>query len=161
MYATYKISEMRNLFLLLVFSFCFTAQAQLEFTAATAKKTVETFFEGFHKGDTLLMRSVMHPDMQLNTTFKSKSQGYILDDGAVDGLLKAISDRPKEQVWKEELLDYKIEVDHTLANVWTPYSFSVNGKFSHCGANNFTLVATNEGWKIRYLIDSRKREGCE
>lgn len=161
MCATYKISEMRNLFILLAFGFCFSAQAQFLLTAETAKKTVDTFFEGFHKGDTLMMRSVMHPDMQLNTTFKSKTKGYMLDNDAVDGLLKAIADRPESQVWEEELLDYKIEVDHTLANVWTSYSFSVNGNISHCGANNFTLVATNEGWKIRYLIDSRKREGCE
>lgn len=151
---------MRNL-LCIAFILIFSkALSQPELTKSAAKQTVATFFEGFHKGDTIVMRSVMHADMKMNTTFKSKTKEYMLDEGAADGLLTAIANRPKDQVWDEQLLDYKIEVDHTLANVWTPYRFSVNGKFSHCGANNFTLIATEEGWKIIYLIDSRKREGC-
>ncbi len=57
---------------------------------------------------------------------------------------------------EEQLLDYKVSIDGNLAHVWTPYF--LNGSFSHCGANAFTLAKTSSGWKIVHLIDSRRRE---
>lgn len=77
--------------------------------------------------------------------FLSKTKDYILEAGTVNELLNTIANRPKEQVWEEKLLGYTIQINHTLANVWTPYSFSVNGNLSHCGANNFILVGTPRG----------------
>ena len=37
------------------------------------KATIDTFFEGFHKGDTILMKSVMMDEMILQTTFTNKA----------------------------------------------------------------------------------------
>lgn len=53
-----------------------------------------------------------------------------------------------------------VKIDGPLAIVWTPYRFYYNGKFSHCGVNSFQLVRFNGAWKIQYLIDTRRREGC-
>jgi len=36
------------------------------------KANIDTFFEGFHKGDTTLMKSVMMDKMLLQTTFINK-----------------------------------------------------------------------------------------
>jgi len=54
-----------------------------------------------------------------------------------------------------------VKIDGPLAIVWTPYKFYFNGKFSHCGVNSFQLVRFNGVWKIQYLIDTRRRAGCE
>ncbi|HUM64696.1 MAG TPA: hypothetical protein PLV32_02570, partial [Chitinophagaceae bacterium] len=53
-----------------------------------------------------------------------------------------------------------IRVDGPLAIVWTPYHFYYNGRFSHCGVNSFQLVRFEGVWKIQYLIDTRRRQGC-
>jgi hypothetical protein len=79
----------------------------------------------------------------------------------MDGFIKAIGSRPDADKWEERLLDYKVKIDGNLAHVWTPYEFWLNDKFSHCGANAFTLAKTDEGWKIVHLIDSRRRSSCK
>ena len=148
----------------LLFLLCMSLTAQglaQEFTKEDAIKVVDTFFDGFHKGDTTIMRSVLLKEVALNTVYTAADGDKRLNQGSVDRLLIAIADRPEDQVWKEELLDYKVEIDGDLAQVWTPYRFSVNGNFSHCGANSFTLVNTNDGWKIQNLIDSRRKATCD
>jgi len=135
--------------------------AQDNFTQEQAQGVVDTFFEGFHKGDSTMMRSVMAPNMISQTVFSDKQGNHRLVEGSPDEFLKAIADRPADQVWKEMLLSYEVQIDGNLANVWTPYEFYLNENFSHCGANQFTLARTNEGWKIVHLIDSRRRSSCK
>ena len=67
---------------------------------------------------------------------------------------------------KPGMADERIEVslvqsDGKIAQVWTKYEFWLNGTFSHCGTNAFTLVNTSKGWKIQYVLDTRYREGCK
>lgn len=128
---------------------------------AQVKSVIETFFEGFHKGDTTLMKSVMMPKMTMQTTFyNKKGEGVFKDDGGSANLLKAISERPDDQKWDERLLDFNIQIDANMANAWVDYEFWFNGNFSHCGVNSFQLVKTEGKWRIIYLIDSRRRKGC-
>ncbi|MBD0822536.1 nuclear transport factor 2 family protein [Aestuariibaculum marinum] len=126
-----------------------------------AKYAVDTFFEGFHKGDTTLMKSVMMDNVILQTTFTNKEGNAVLVTDKPEKLLKAIATRTSDQKWDERLLDYNIQVDGTMANVWTPYEFWYNDTFSHCGVNNFQLFKDNGDWKIIYLIDTRRRQGCK
>jgi len=134
--------------------------SQSTFQSEEAKKIVDTFFEGFHKGDTLLMKSVLEPKVTLQTAFTNREGNPIVVNEDATKLLIAIAQRPSDQVWDERLLDYTVQIDGNLAHVWTPYEFWFNGNFSHCGANAFTLAKTESGWKIVHLIDSRRKEGC-
>ena len=134
---------------------------QSSFSQVDAKQVIDTFFEGFHKGDTLQMNSVLTSDTVLQTAFTDGQGNDRISSMPVSNLLKAIAERPTDQVWDERLLDYKIQLDGNLAHVWTPYEFWANGSFSHCGANAFTLAKTEKGWKIIHLIDSRRRSSCK
>ena len=125
------------------------------------KAAVDTFFEGFHKGDTLLMKSVMTDNLLLQTTFKDQDGKNILVTENRSKLIEAIASRPEDQKWDERLLAYNIQIDGSMANVWTPYEFWLNGVFSHCGVNNFQLFNDSGQWKIIYLIDTRRKEGCD
>lgn len=145
---------------LLFLCFTITIHAQATFSEKDAKQLVETFFEGFHKGDTTLMRSVLAKDVRLQTASANKEGVAQLSDASIDGLLTAIANRPEDQKWEEKLLGYTIHKDGNLAHVWTPYQFWFNGNFSHCGANSFTIAKTEAGWRIIHLIDSRRRNGC-
>lgn len=130
------------------------------FSETDAKAVIDTFFDGFHQGDTILMKSVMAPDMVLQTAFATKDGSNELRSDSANKLLTAIATRTEDQKWDERILDYMVQIDGNLAHVWTPYEFWFNDNFSHCGANAFTLVNTNEGWKIIHLIDSRRKSSC-
>ncbi|MEZ4778625.1 MAG: nuclear transport factor 2 family protein [Flavobacteriaceae bacterium] len=152
---------MKFLFLSAFLFFSIATFGQNSFSEEAAKQLVTTFFEGFHKGDTLLMKSVMVENLPNQTVFTTKQGEAKVMDGNMSEFLKAIASRPADQIWEEKLLDYKVQIDGNLAHVWTPYEFWLNGTFSHCGANAFTLAKTETGWKILHLIDSRRREGCK
>ncbi len=134
--------------------------SQNDFSEKEAKQIIDVFFEGFHKGDTLLMKGVMADEMILQTAYSDKEGNNKIRSESAEGLLTAITNRPDSQKWDERLEDYKIQIDGNLAHVWTPYQFWVNDIFSHCGANAFTLAKTNDGWKIIHLIDSRRKADC-
>ncbi len=127
---------------------------------AKVKAAIDTFFEGFHKGDTIMMKSVMMGKFITQTAFKDKDGKDVLRSGESTDLVKAIGNRPSDQKWDERLLDYIIKVDNNMANAWTPYEFWRNGDFSHCGVNSFQLFNDNGQWKIIYLIDTRQLTGC-
>ncbi|WP_055443364.1 nuclear transport factor 2 family protein [Lacinutrix himadriensis] len=147
------------LFLVMIISGSIVAQqnnAQEE-----VKTTIETFFEGFHKGDTTLMKSVMTDKLITQTAFKNKEGKDILVTEEASKLIKAVATRLADQKWEERLLDFKIQVDGNMANAWVPYAFWFNDAFSHCGVNSFQLFHDNGQWKITYLIDTRRKEDCQ
>ena len=152
---------MKFLFLSAFLFFSIATFSQNSFSENDAKQLIDTFFEGFHKGDTLLMKSVMVENLPNQTVFTNREGKAKVMDGNISDFLNAIASRPADQIWEEKLLDYKVQIDGNLAHVWTPYEFWLNGTFSHCGANAFTLGKTEGGWKILHLIDSRRREGCK
>lgn len=123
---------------------------------------IKTFFEGFHKADTLLMKSTMADNLIFQTASKNKEQKDILKQDDVAGFIKVIgSGRPVKEKWEERISSYTIKVDGNMANAWTEYEFWLDGKFSHCGVNSFQLFHDNGTWKIIYLIDTRRKSSCE
>ncbi len=124
------------------------------------KQAVDTFFEGFHKGDTALMKTVMADKILMQTAYKNKEGKDILVTDDSNKLITAIADRPEDQKWDERLSGYSIQVEGNMANAWTPYEFWFNGEFSHCGVNSFQLFKDGDQWKIIYLIDTRRRSDC-
>lgn len=124
------------------------------------KKTVIKFFDAFHKQDSIAIKELVSKDLKLQSIGKSKEGFTQLRNEEFSAFLKSIVSIPKDQKFEEKLLDFKIRVDGDMANAWTPYEFWFNGKFSHCGVNSFQLVKLEGVWKIIYLIDTRRREGC-
>lgn len=124
------------------------------------KKTVIKFFDAFHKQDSIAIKELVSKDLKLQSIGKSKEGFTQLRNEEFSAFLKSIVSIPKDQKFEEKLLDFKIRVDGVMANAWTPYEFWFNGKFSHCGVNSFQLVKLEGVWKIIYLIDTRRREGC-
>jgi len=139
----------------------FSGFSQDGFSETDARNLIDIFFEGFHKGDTLLMKSVMAEGMVMQTAFSDNEGNNKVKSDSSSGLLKAIADRSDSQKWDERLESYTVQIDGNLAHVWTPYQFWFNDTFSHCGANAFTLAKLNDGWKIVHLIDSRRKADCK
>src|SRR5688500_16325333 len=68
----------------------------------------------------------------------------------------------KEQVIKERMREKQtnVQINGHIAAVWAPYDLWINDKFSHCGVDVFTLLKTNDGWKIATCSYTIDRSGC-
>jgi hypothetical protein len=97
----------------------------------------------------------------MQTVYKTKEGKDVLVTDEPGKLITAVANRPSDQKWEEKILGYSVQVDGNMAHVWTPYEFWFNGDFSHCGVNSFQLFHDNGTWKIIYLIDTRRRQGCQ
>ncbi|MCM0060388.1 MAG: nuclear transport factor 2 family protein [Algoriphagus sp.] len=97
----------------------------------------------------------------LMQTVQQKPEGTTVGSNSVADFVKRIANTPAGTVLDERILSYHIKVDGAMASAWTPYQFYVNETFSHCGVNSFQLVKMSEGWKIVYIIDTRRKEPCQ
>ena len=150
---------MRHFCFTLFFAFLCGAPllAQKEAKPEKAIKTViNRFFEGLEKGDSALLRSTCTTAPVFQTYRKDK-----------DGQLKVFTEdfndfvafvgTPSKDKYKEAIKFDAIHAEESLASVWTPYTFYINGKASHSGTNSFQLVKTGAGWKIQYILDTRRK----
>ena len=65
-----------------------------------------------------------------------------------------------KDAWLERIWDPK-QLEHaSIAVLWAEYDFHLNGKFSHCGIDSFSLLKTSSGWKIAAISDTRETAGC-
>ncbi|SRX54948.1 hypothetical protein [Aequorivita sp. CIP111184] len=145
------------LFSVFISTICFSQEA---LSTANGKIIVDIFMNGYQVGDTLKMKSVMHPNMTMQRAYLSNEQENVLLYIKSSELLKYAATTGKAQVWEEKLTDYIVNSDGNLAHVWASYEFYKDGKFSHCGANSYTLVYTDESWKILNIIDSVRIGSC-
>ena len=120
------------------------------------QKTIEIFFEGFHSKDTAKIHSVCADKIILQSIAEG-TKGPRLSKESVKEFYISIATMPKDAIFQEKILSYTIQVDGTMAHVWTPYEFYMDGKLSHKGVNAFTLFKENGIWKIIYLIDTRRK----
>jgi len=62
----------------------------------------------------------------------------------------------EERMWNPE-----VKIHGRIAMVWTPYDFHNDGELSHCGIDVFTLLATEDGWRIAGVAFTVEPTGCE
>lgn len=125
------------------------------------KNTVNDFFKSFHAQDSVGMQKIVHTNVVLQTIGAGKDGVQRIRTENFDDLIRSITSFPDSVKFEERILDYSIQIDGAMANAWTPYEFWLNNEFHHCGVNSFQLFKEEEKWKIIYLIDTRRREGCE
>lgn len=143
---------MKNYLTLLVLLISSLLQAQNK----EVQQTIETFFEGFHQRDSIKIKSVCADAMILQSISEGKKETK-LENEKPSEFYKSIAAIPSSMQFQEKILSFNIQVDGTMAHVWTPYEFYVNGKLSHSGVNAFTLFKEDNVWKIIHLIDTRRK----
>ena len=125
----------------------------------SVKAVVNNLFRAMKNSDGVLLKSVF-ADSAILQTIETKTGKTMVKNEAVAGFIESISKLPVGAADEQVIFDM-VKIDAALASVWTPYKFYFNGKFSHCGVNSFQLLRLNNEWKIQYLIDTRRRAGCE
>ena len=146
---------MKKLLLLLLFVPLVSCNQNLE--KEKLKSVVETFFEGFHNKDSLVINSVIDNSFNINSTSFKENDGILRNING-DNFVSAIISRADSPVWKEKLLSFNIKIDGPLANVWVDYEFWVDDKLNHCGVNSIHLLKKKSGWKIFNISDSRRKD---
>lgn len=146
------IANYRLLLLLLLLSFH-------PLSAQHPKEVIETFFEAFHQKDTTSLKDFFMHDARL-TSVQNSLDGVKAKEESVEDFIKAIGSIPDDLSFEERLLDFNVVDASGMTLVLTPYEFYVNGRFSHCGTNVFTLVKKESKWKILALYDTRNKS-CE
>jgi hypothetical protein len=134
-----------------------SASAQTE--EEKVKAPILVLFDGMRKSDSSMIRAAFAPTAVLQTVAKNKEGVVSVRTDAVNDFVLSVT-KPHTDIYDERITFEMIKIDADLATVWTPYKFYVGEKFSHCGVNSFQLVRINGAWKIQYIIDTRRREGC-
>ena len=148
---------MRTLLISLTILTCLPVQAQT--AEDSVKAVVNSLFTAMKNADAEMMKSVMAADAVLQTVSKNKEGQVVVAGENMADFISSVSKLPKGAADERITFDV-VKIDGALALAWTPYQFYYNGKFSHCGVNSFQLVRFTDGWKIQYIIDTRRKGGC-
>ena len=139
------------------------AQAQPAADTSAARDAVlavvERLFDGMRASDSTAVRAVFDDGARMQSV-GHEDGAPLLRTGSVDRFVEAVG-RPHDAVWDERIWDPVIQTDGAMAMAWTPYAFYRGDTFSHCGVNAIHLIRRTDGWKIFYLVDTRRQEGCE
>jgi hypothetical protein len=145
---------------LLIFSKISHAQSiQGSADTAAIKQTINTFIDAMRKGDSTLLRSTFPNGMILQMISNDKDGKAILSTKDVNNFVKTIG-TSNAGVYDERIVYGAIKIDGSLASIWTPYKVYHVDQFSHCGVNVFQLMKTAEGWKVIYIVVTRRTDNC-
>ena len=139
---------------------CFSINAKAQSSEDSVKAAVNKLFEGMKNADAKLVTDAFSDSAILQTISRDKDGKTIIKSEQVENFSEFVS-KQKKGAADERISFETIKIDGPLAIAWTPYNFYYEGKFSHCGVNSFQLVRMNGQWKIQYLIDTRRRQGCK
>jgi len=123
------------------------------------KQAVNNLFFGMKNGDSTLAASAFSKNSILQTIVNKDGKNTVRTE-SVSEFIKFIG-APHSQKYDERIVFTNILIDGPLASVWTDYQFYVDEKFSHCGVNSFQLVKGENGWRIVYIIDTRRKDQCK
>jgi hypothetical protein len=133
-----------------------SAQAQSSNSERDAVlKTVQTFFDTMTAKDVEGARKILQPQGRFHAMRmrdgKPDVRAFSNEEYFAD--LKASQQEMRERIWTPD-----VRISGLIASVWAPYDFWLDGKFSHCGVDQFDLIKTEEGWKIAggvYTLESK------
>ncbi len=115
------------------------------------------FLEALSVADTATLARLLVPQAMI----------YSLREGAAGSSMGAVSRVAfleslggEDQELLERMWNPTVQVQGRVAMVWTPYDFHLNGEFSHCGIDVFTMLKGAEGWQVASITYNVVREGC-
>lgn len=126
---------------------------------AAVKTTINLLFDGMRNSDTTMLKKAFATNNTMQTIVKTKDGKAVVRTESLANFIKSVG-TPHSEKYDERIVFTKILIDDNLASVWTDYQFYIGERFSHCGVNSFQLFKGDDGWKIIYLIDTRRKDNC-
>jgi hypothetical protein len=128
------------------------ARAQSDSAAVTA--VAQRLLDAINQRDATVARSVLAPGAQFMSTRAGAAPRRQSDSSFVQSLATTNA-RYLERMWSPV-----VRVKGAIADVWAPYDFHIDGKFSHCGVDTFTLLKGPSGWQIVSVVYTVEPTGC-
>jgi hypothetical protein len=151
-----------SIVLLLTASLATAAQAQAAPDRAADSVAVigvaQDLLRAISTRDTALARRLMLPGAQLASVQDPAgpaSAGRIQTDSQFVTMVGTAKQRFLERMW-----DPTVFLQGSLAVVRAPYDFHIDGKFSHCGVDVFTLVRSKGEWRVTHVVYTTQRQNC-
>jgi hypothetical protein len=148
---------MKHIFML-AFLFFFASNVNAQSAEDSVKAVIDKMFAAMKNADSKSLTECF-ADSAILQTVADKNGNVSVETDAVKAFADEIATLQKGDA--DERITYDVvRTDGALAIAWTPYNFYYKGQFSHCGADSYQLVRINGEWKIQYLIDTRRKQGC-
>lgn len=118
---------------------------------------VQRLFDAMAARDTASARALLLPGSQFVSARGDTTivRPRVQDDTSFLRMLATTKDRLLERFWQPTVM-----VDGSIATVWAPYDFHVNGAWSHCGIDVVTLLKVGEAWQVTGITYTVQRRGC-
>ena len=128
--------------------------------SAAVVAVVQRLFDAMSRRDTVAARALLLPGSQFISVRPAAANAPAAaprrqSDTTFLRSLASGRERLLERFWAPT-----VKVHGPLADVWAPYDFHVDGKFSHCGIDAFTLLRTASGWQIASIVYTVESAGC-
>ena len=147
-------------YILIFLTACSFQNSNAQTAEDSVKAVVNLLFEGMKSANADLVKSTFADSAVLQTIRRNRDGSFFVDSENPAEFATIVGQAKKDSLDERISFD-AVLIDGPLAVVWTPYKFYYAGNFSHCGVNSFQLVKIGGEWKIQYLIDTRRRQGCE
>ncbi len=151
---------MRRILIVFILLFFYSSQVFSQTTEDTIKTTISSMFAAIRNSDPYSLARLFADSAILQTIARDKDGNTLIKTDKVTSFALLVSQMPKNMADERISFDV-IRIDGPLAMVWTPYKFYWNNQLNHCGVNSFQLVRAGRGWKIQYMIDTRRTYGCQ
>ncbi|WP_413669484.1 nuclear transport factor 2 family protein [Mucilaginibacter sp. Mucisp86] len=146
-------------FILAVFTLLSFQSSAQQTEQEAIKQTINTMFNAMRKGDSTMLRSTFAKGIAFHSVANKKDGSTALEIENPNDFIKLIG-TPHKDIYDERITFTDIKIDGPLASVWAPYKFYLDDKYSHCGVDVFQLMKTADGWKIIYIVDTRRKDNC-
>jgi hypothetical protein len=124
--------------------------------SAAVLGVVQAFLNTLATRDTAAARTLMMPGTRsVSIRGDTSTVTRVQSDTSFLRTLPHGTEKLLERIWSPV-----VSLRGPLATVWTPYDFHVDGKFSHCGIDAFTLLRENRVWRITEITYTVERTGC-
>ena len=134
------------------------AQTTEELEKKEVTEVIQLFFDSLKKQDTVLLKKSAYIEGQVWTLRKAMGSNAEIGMRYLRADMNSFDTR---QQLLETPLRFDIKLHRGMAMAWVPYEFMVNGNFSHCGVDAFTLMKTNEQWKIVSIAYTVELDDCD
>ncbi|ADV84140.1 hypothetical protein AciPR4_3386 [Terriglobus saanensis SP1PR4] len=113
---------------------------------------LQSIMDGLAQGNHELIRAQLFPG-GMATLIRGGKPLQLSWDAFVDRLPKAGTTK-----YEEVLSHPVIYIDHDIAAIWVPYTFTVDGKIHHCGTDIATLFKQDGHWLITGIADNSRAD---
>ena len=151
---------MKRILILLTATIFISTITMAQSAEDSVKAVVNQLFAAMKGANAAMLKEAFADSAVLQTIRRKQDGTFFVQDEKVSDFVEQIGKAKKDSL-DERITFETIKIDGPLAIAWTPYKFYYAGNFSHCGVNSFQLVRINGRWKIQFLIDTRRRQGCD